>query len=297
MTKRRDLFDDSSLELLLDTITNAFGGILFLAILVVILLQGTSRKLTPREEVSSANPTELAGRLEQLRMEESTLKLELRAMDTIYANLATSDLRSTLTQLEATQQARDELAAERERLLVRIANEEGKLATIAEQDNTLTERMQSDTAAIRVVREELADERARRRINSPFPEERSATKRSHSATIRYGRWYSERLPDGRPNLDDFAVLDSDGKYLTITPKPYRGIPILQDGHLSSQIVGGLSSADPHRQYVDISIWDDSYDEFQVLRDYLVEHGFEYRLIVATEGDEVVETFVSDPKVQ
>lgn len=41
MSRRRGRPADSSLELLLDTITNTFGGILFLAILVSLLLQST----------------------------------------------------------------------------------------------------------------------------------------------------------------------------------------------------------------------------------------------------------------
>ncbi|MEO8166385.1 MAG: hypothetical protein ABI619_13420, partial [Betaproteobacteria bacterium] len=40
--RRRTNTDDSSLELLLDTICNTFGGILFISMLVVILLNMTS---------------------------------------------------------------------------------------------------------------------------------------------------------------------------------------------------------------------------------------------------------------
>ena len=42
MSRRRSRKQDS-LELLLDTICNTFGGVLFIAILVVMLLQQTGR--------------------------------------------------------------------------------------------------------------------------------------------------------------------------------------------------------------------------------------------------------------
>ena len=64
MRRRRSGGDgDDSLELLLDTITNAFGGIVFLAILVIILLQNSSETSTPAskpDEDPLALATELA---------------------------------------------------------------------------------------------------------------------------------------------------------------------------------------------------------------------------------------------
>jgi hypothetical protein len=69
---RRRRAEDSSLELLLDTITNTFGGILFIAILVALLLQTTGREeqaagaATP-PPMSAAEVAALEVRLEDLR--------------------------------------------------------------------------------------------------------------------------------------------------------------------------------------------------------------------------------------
>ncbi len=102
---------------------------------------------------------------------------------------------------------------------------------------------------------------------------------------------------GEPNLDDFAVLDEDGDYFTVTPKPYRGVPIGKGQSLPAEIVRQLASKPPSTYYVSFSIWDDSFDEFQTVRDALVAGGYEYRLVVVTEGDEVFYGSVVDPKVQ
>ena len=45
MSRRKQQNDNGSLELLLDTICNTFGGILFISLLVVILLNTTSEKI------------------------------------------------------------------------------------------------------------------------------------------------------------------------------------------------------------------------------------------------------------
>jgi hypothetical protein len=70
MRRRRP--QDSSLELLLDTITNTFGGILFIAILVALLLQTSAPEERPggaagQEPMSPAEIAALEVRLEDLQ--------------------------------------------------------------------------------------------------------------------------------------------------------------------------------------------------------------------------------------
>jgi hypothetical protein len=79
MTSRRRRPPDSSLELLLDTITNTFGGILFLAILVSLLLQ-TSGSGDPRAAatrgapLSAAEAADIEIRLEDLQDQARRLR-------------------------------------------------------------------------------------------------------------------------------------------------------------------------------------------------------------------------------
>ncbi len=296
-SRRRNTFDNGSLDLLLDTITNAFGGILLIAILVVALLQTRSRKGELTDAAPVSNTTELATKLQELEEEISPLNLEVKAMDAISTKLADPDLRSTLSTLGVEKQQRDELATEKAKLLQSIADTQTQLSAIDEQDKSLTASIESESETLEGIRKGLEEERAKRKINSPFPEEKAASNRHYAVTMKYGRWYVERSSAGAPNLDDFAVLDSSGEYLTITPKPYRGIVVIEDGKLATEIVNQLKEKSPREVHIDISIWDDSYEAFQVLREHLVENKFEYRLIVVTDGDEVVETIVTDAKVQ
>ena len=71
MARRRRTETDSSLELLLDTMTNAFGGVLFLAILISI-------QLKDRAEVSAEQP-DLKSEITRLESEKAVLEMQIEA--------------------------------------------------------------------------------------------------------------------------------------------------------------------------------------------------------------------------
>ncbi|WP_148073679.1 hypothetical protein [Bythopirellula goksoeyrii] len=281
----------------MDTITNAFGGILFLALLVVVLLQNTSKVHEDVPNISQATLSELRSTLQDIEAKVSSLNLEVEAREAIASNLADPTLESTLSKLAALRQSKSELIRDKSSILETISRLQGQLNSLDEKGELLEAEIEELGSALEITQKSLEEERARRKINSPFPEEKASSKAHIPATVRYGRWYLSRDPDGEFNLDDFVVLDNSGKYLTITPKPYRGIPIVQGGKLSKRLLEYLSKQNPASKHIEISIWDDSYLEFQHLRDYLVERGFEYRLIAVSQGDEVVEGYVPNPQVQ
>ncbi len=80
MARRRSLMSDtSSLELLLDTICNTFGGIVFVSLLVVILVNMSSRETadTPPEPVTQAEMLKKQTELESLRQDLKELQTTL----------------------------------------------------------------------------------------------------------------------------------------------------------------------------------------------------------------------------
>ena len=116
MSHRRATLSDGSLELLLDTITNAFGGILFLAILVVVLLKATGQKVDTVKPVSELDMTALTAKMQEVEAELSQVDTEVKAAEAISTNLADPNLKSTLANLRQRREFRDELAEEKTRL-------------------------------------------------------------------------------------------------------------------------------------------------------------------------------------
>ncbi len=72
---QRNSSDDGSLDLLLDTICNTFGGVLFISLLVVILLNMSSNEAasTPPEEATQAELSNWESRLAQANREVERL--------------------------------------------------------------------------------------------------------------------------------------------------------------------------------------------------------------------------------
>lgn len=293
MGKRAISDQGDSLELLLDTITNAFGGIVFLAIMVVVLLKTTSAKET------SVVPEQLAtlkDQLEELRSEREDLE-RLATADQLLRRIADPRLREMLTQLREAKRRRARLKSEVQLIEDESKSRAAEVSEFQESGARIDRELAAESSRITDLNEALEQERASRKVRARYPEERSTIKQTVNFTVRYGRLYVDLTPIGEPNLEDFAVLDKAGEYLSVTPKPYKGRPIPRSGPLPGSITELLDDSPPQSHYVTIAIWDDSFEEFQVLRDHLVDSGYDYRLIVTTDGDSVAYGTVRDPKVQ
>ncbi len=295
--RRRTVGDPGSLELLLDTITNAFGGIVFLAILIVVLLQTTTDNVEAQPEVDQRDVTVVSLRLQDLEAEIERLELQVKVSDTIAAQLTDPELVAVLKELERQENVRNELRRQQAVISSQLTNLQQNTAEIEREHEELDSRLLRESQTIDRLKMELELERKRRTITSRFPEERSTSKREYNISLRYGRWYVDKLPNGKPNVEDFIIVDGGGRYVTLTPKPYRGKPLTSGKNLSRELLQEVSQRNPNTEYICLAIWDDSYKEFQPLRDYLVSHGFNYRLIPLTDGDEVIYGAVVDAKVQ
>ena len=73
MTRRQSISPDDSLELLLDTICNTFGAVIFISMLASVLVQNSAQ--------SSAAAAQIAAAEDELRVQQSMLPdLERRRM-------------------------------------------------------------------------------------------------------------------------------------------------------------------------------------------------------------------------
>lgn len=301
MARRRNVNSTDSFELLLDTITNTFGGILFLAILVVILIRSTTEVEKVEQETPRTDLQILAEKLNELQLSRSELQSQIDARE-LGKKLNDPELIELVSDLEARRGQRDQLATERAELLAAISSMQTTTNEIVAEMAEFKGKLEQATKAQKTATSELDEQKSKRRVSSPFPREESSSKREISLTLRYNRIYEKRKRDasgdfGKPNTDDFFVLGVEGTYLALTPKPYRGTPVLDGDKLGASANTLLSTIDPASSHVSVAIWDESFEAFQALREYFVERGIRYRLLVMTDGEAVVEGYVPNPKVQ
>jgi hypothetical protein len=323
--RRRQAAADSSLELLLDTICNTFGGILFLAMLVSLLLSQTQRRTEAAAQAAGARPAlspaevmRLERRADDLRDEAVRCESLIDDLRKMTSRFAEPELESLLQRLMETESRNACLESRRAALLASAADAQASAArakATAADDAKRHEESQSAAEAAR--RRLAAAERERSslarsaaglaaRIESEAtietsgkaPRERNTNKREMAVMVRYGRLYQMHrytADDRTVNLTDFVV-ETGGELNRARPRPNAGIDLTSPG--ASDRVGGMFAAFPARDwYVCLVVHADSFGEFLALKTWLVSHGYDYRVFPAAEPVVDQGTGPGDARVQ
>jgi hypothetical protein len=282
----------SSFDLFLDTVCNAFGGIVFLAILMALLIQTRSvvrsNERATDQAVSSDEMRDLLGQLDRLSAEHASLSVTLQGIP--------------LTKGESD-------GGEFDALMGQVAKLEGELSA-ANQANAksvqeLTRKVKSNqtsSAKAQALVNELAE--AKKKVSEKTLE--------YSQTIE-SKQQTLTLPVARTsNASSVLALFDRGKiYLAITPSLYG--PEFNSDHIDKQEVGGggieirprpgagwsIDSPDGQQRIrsliVDASrngniftlaIWPSAYGAFDELREQLIQLNMPYQLWLQDE-DEVL----------
>lgn len=286
---RRTNSDLSSFDLFLDTVCNAFGGIVFLAILLALMVQNRS-VIETTESRAEQPPTP-------------------------------DEVREWITQL-------DSLAAQHASLNDTLANtpvagtapEEQEfrelMETAQQAESELAKATQSHAKATRELAEKLAANAALAAENAKVPVDLLAAERSvgdkqteYLAALD-SKQQTLRVPKARQsNAASLLVLfKSDTVYLAMRPSLYGrgfnadhvttqmtdngGIQVLPVTGAGWSLVSVAGAADVRRMIseaasdgyiVTLAIWPDSYDQFEVFREYMITAGVLYQLWLQDDG--------------
>lgn len=299
---------DSSLELLLDTITNTFGSVLFLTILVTLLLRtagDAARDSKPLEApMSLADQDLLESRIADASRDCELLQIRL-------AKLATAD--PALLALQATVLKRTN---ETVGILAEVAGIDGR----ALEDQRIAmasdaERNRIDTA-LSEIKPEAEKEAERRRVveaeakelaklavdldrpvdsakivqTAVLPVLGATEKKQIGLYMRYGRLYvmhrwneaGERLG---PNPEHFLIAQQPDATQTATARPDAGF-IADAATVRRELVRILKAFPPDQWVVGVVVYEDSFAQFQAVKAALVELGYEYEPIRTGPGNPV-----------
>lgn len=300
---RRRTSTGRSLDLLLDTICNTFGGVLFLAMLVCILLHSTGHSSSRQErgpQFTEADVLELMRQQQELESALERLRAGAAQQDRLAAEYIKSEARYLHDLLVQSREVRDSLDDERRKVLADIAAKQAKVAAIEKELADLGQHL-SDARKIALEAQiALKAEIASRSVTANLPREHVSLKPQIGFVVRYGRLYQWLRYDrfGRSeglNTDEFVVVAEEGDRLETRPKPHAGTPI--GNSAIGQMKARFRQFDPHETCLAIAVWDDSFDVFQNVKAAAVSAGFEYRLILMREGNSLADRGGSDSRVQ
>lgn len=301
MARRRNA-GDSSLELLLDTICNTFGGVLFLAMLVSLMLTQTRRKTdaSPSDAVPAVSAAQLS-RLET-KMSEAVSVVEMLEAQASQARRASADFavanaRDMLAELESAERQADQAEVRRSSLLVRVAAEQASTAqasaakAAAERDS---QRQAADAQHARTRLAELVKEReslmaSAKRIRENAvrdntinttgnaPRTRLPDKSQFPLMVRYGRLYlMKKLQAGRLVVNEDQFVLTPGMLLNkAAAKPHAGIDLANKDGRDEAMRLVMADFPPSRWYAVLVVHPDSFEEYITVKNWLVDRGYNF----------------------
>lgn len=289
MRRKRSQNSDDSLDMLLDTITNTFGGIVFLAMLIVILL-GSSRPSSPDPSLEAAFQS-IRSQIETLKQQKVELE-QLQTAGKIVSSLVEVDAdpqsiakaKSLAQQHSQLQEQLHQQVSARLQLAERIRQSAEQAHARALETTNLETKFESLSA-------EVDKEIKSRSREIDLPKERPTSKQQFVILVQNSKVFEldgePQVPGMQINSRDFESCSRNDAIVVLDAGPYRirsagGMPMSDENDLRR----ALNRVNNSRVYVTVAIWEDSYEHFSGLRKIFKDLKLEYQLILM-EPDEII----------
>ena len=299
---RKQVQSEGSLDLLLDTICNTFGGVVFIALLVVLLL-----RLSPVQQLSasiqSSSKIRAAMQWQEALQSNHELLADLQSQITEAALRWDDGVITELKELQEMEKKELQIKQELGDSLLTLVEKEDKISSvkssleILENKRISAEKIRAETAAVvsdlKNSLETLTDQN--KQIESSIlppstldrpvelPIEQNDSNDQISLFVKFGRLYFPFDSTDNINTSEF-VIERGWIYNVAKPKLFEGIPINGNGDPTPEIARRLSRFSPRDYFVHIVICRDSFDYFQGLKAQLTQLGYRYHLTPLGNGD-------------
>jgi len=307
MRRKLHAGQQDSMELLLDTLCNVFGGIILIACLLAML---SRPKVSPNATPVATPSDREAGILAEKRIEMA--QAELDGLQKLRAQLQSEDdpsLRPLITQLEALKKTaefkRQEKARQEERAtlmatqavqdisreVARLREQEQDIERklgIANKDLEAARQRQDATrrkhADLQLELESVADLKVEK---LRLPRERSSAKAAFPFILKQGQIFPLFDVSGKPTPIVRQVAAADGSFTALVNEGQGLSPHLHVKPLRELLRQVIASD----RYVTLYVYPDSYGTMRELKKLIYEMKLEYGLELCTEH----RVLVFDPK--
>jgi hypothetical protein len=284
---RRVSQPDDSLELLLDTICNTFGGIVFMALLVSVLIGQRSNEVST-QSVDDSQQAEMQRLMAELtNQNQNFIQLQSTSdlLDKISKSVDDPKMKSLIVQKERLENAVERLQSQVSANLVEVSKDQSDVNKRANHLSELKKMLDAARAELNKLKSDLEQsEKANSRVFG-FPIVHSTSKMQISVAIKNNRYcFLDKITATGTTEDPEQVSISENKIggRILTPRFENGL-ILNQNNLKplNDRIGQIS---PSEYIVSLFVWDDSIKAFQELTDILVARRIRYEIVVMTDGD-------------
>lgn len=292
MTRRVTADSTESLELLLDTICNTFGAVIFISMLVAVLVSQSTRQREPAEPVEDPEVVSamVQAEIQQAQERLRVLSGQLRQQEVVKHKFATEDSLMLAGKVKQQTEQRVRFMQEKSEAIKEITESTSTSAVL--QNQLLKQQAEFDAAASENQRlkdalkqqEELASRTAR------IPQVRKTSKQSVAFGLDDGRLVRMTTPKGTVDTTDCTLTDENGGRVV---RPRRGRGVTVNASQGKAIQTRFDGIDASNQFVILFVARDSFAEFVPVKDKLVEIGLEYDVRIFPTDD--IEVRIGDSK--
>lgn len=276
MKKSRDL--ESSLELLLDTMCNSFGGVMFIAISLIIVLTMT-QKASVSESENFKNLEEMQSKLEELKKEFKELESKTADVSALVDQLKNDPRRKFLADIVKLKAMAKKLEAENNITSVELKVQQRKNQELDLKKEKVQKQLDTKTAQ----HQKIIDENIK--LDSKLNDLRDELKRKTTGHITFKTMnVSKKIPyflivnEGKiwrvgpeklrnePH-SDVKFTKKDGNIICVISDPSAGVPLLDGEYISGEAMHLLNSL-PKDRFPEFSIHSNSVRDFCKFREEL-----------------------------
>lgn len=296
---RRKLVIPDSLELLLDTICNTFGAVIFISILLSLLVRDSGIRegiASLPEEVSAviaARNQEIA----QAKARQAALELQLAQQEDLLDRFASAESKGLANEMMAAADNQVQLLEQKTDVVDGMTQAESQAltmkATMKQQALKLQQTQQQHKALLLEMQQATTLSSRTARI----PRIRRTEKFGLAYMLHEGRLYRATTPAGEIDETD-CVRTEVGGMTRIAPRADSGLvvpddPVAGQGHAVERhkLQAKFERIDKARQFVRLFVSRNSFAQFIGVKDVLIEQGLEYEVILFSDGK--AELFLSD----
>ncbi|MCC9602651.1 hypothetical protein LOC67_19040 [Stieleria sp. JC731] len=290
--KRRVSDQGDSFDLFLDTICNTFGGIVFLAILVALLVK--IRHDPSGNEHANQPITPLVMR--NLELQLARQQARLRDLQKIYETVPTPKTDATMTNLvEYSEEikklsvAESQLVSQRKHLAENLINIASKAAEIPDRIKQAEEELSETSIALAIAKAEWQVVRAKKAKTMQVPLERVGAGARGIILLSHNELFLVASPDDaegdffEKHVTSKPIPDTDSYSYEIKPRIGKGITLGSEKSIVAirETARRLALKD---STLIIAVYPDSYHQFGPVRDAFKSYGMNYELWIQSAGE-------------
>lgn len=283
MRRRESMNSTESLELLLDTICNTFGAVIFLAMLVALLVGQAAPEVPVAEPPTAAETASILAEIQEAQERLRILSGQYRQQEQIRQRLASSESEALAGKLRQQTEQQLRFMSEKSTAVQEAADTQAQTVTVQQTLERQQRRLQMAKAQQQQLQTEMQQLQELSSRTAAIPRLRKTTKDAVVFVIDDGHLYQITTSSLAINSRD-TQRSTRGGIEVIQPRSGSGTHIGDTSAAQSSVRKKFSDVHAGQHFVTLYVSRDSFAEFAPVKAQLVKLGIEYEVIIGESND-------------